>query len=356
MNYLQWSFAPLEPPKNKEKNKMTKQDQEKSLKFFRDFLKPIGIIRSNFKTRAECPTQAHPDMAPSQLVIFDEYLDALKGLRCGEEIYIFTWLHEGDRDKLQCHPRGDITRPKTGVFATRSPDRPNPIGLHRAKILQIRENTLTIHPIEVIDNTPVIDIKPVDYSIWKEDTSPYVDPKIAKQIKDIGKRAWFKGLISGYNGNISVFFDDKITITKSGINKGMIDSGDLAVYDVKSKKFLYGEPSSEWKMHLGIYKKQSLAKAILHTHPKNIILAVERMENFLEKINLFEREIFMEKLSIVRPLLPGSEELAKEVASASSKKQIIVLKRHGLVCWGKDLKECLSLTEELEYLAEMSIK
>jgi tRNA-Thr(GGU) m(6)t(6)A37 methyltransferase TsaA len=82
-------------------------------------------------------------------------------MKIGDDIIVITWLHLAQRDVLRVHPRGDPSRLLTGVFSTRSPDRPNPLGLHRAKVLQIKKNHLRIGPIEAIDGTPVVDIKPV---------------------------------------------------------------------------------------------------------------------------------------------------------------------------------------------------
>jgi tRNA-Thr(GGU) m(6)t(6)A37 methyltransferase TsaA len=89
------------------------------------------------------------------------YEDALQGIAVGDELVVLTWLHEADRGVLQVHPRGDETRPLTGVFATRSSDRPNPIGLHRVTVLGLDGLELTVGPLEAIDGTPVVDLKPV---------------------------------------------------------------------------------------------------------------------------------------------------------------------------------------------------
>lgn len=86
---------------------------------------------------------------------------AMDRLHVGDEIIVITWLHESDRNVLKVHPRSDPNRPLTGVFATRSPDRPNPLGLHAVTIRKIVGNRLRIGPIEAIDGTPVVDIKPV---------------------------------------------------------------------------------------------------------------------------------------------------------------------------------------------------
>ena len=85
----------------------------------------------------------------------------LIGIQLGDEILLFTWLHLSHRDVLQVHPRGDLHRPLTGVFATRSPDRPNPIGLHHVSVLEVTGERLRVAPLEAIDGTPIVDIKPV---------------------------------------------------------------------------------------------------------------------------------------------------------------------------------------------------
>ena len=85
----------------------------------------------------------------------------LMGIESGDELIVLTWLHLAERDVLQVHPRGDRNRPLTGVFATRSPDRPNPVGLHRVTVLEVAEQKLRVAPLEAINGTPIVDIKPV---------------------------------------------------------------------------------------------------------------------------------------------------------------------------------------------------
>lgn len=87
--------------------------------------------------------------------------EALDGLAAGDEIIVVTWLHKARRDVLKVHPRSDRTKPLMGVFATRSPDRPNPLGLHPVTVREVEKNRLRVGPIEAIDGTPVVDIKPV---------------------------------------------------------------------------------------------------------------------------------------------------------------------------------------------------
>ena len=124
-------------------------------------LKPIGVIRSGLKTRASAPKQGSEGAPDAWLEIRGSVADGLDGIAVGEEILVITWLHRARRDVLKVHPRSDPRRPLTGVFATRSPDRPNPLGIHRVTVRRIARNRLRIGAIEAIDGTPVVDIKPV---------------------------------------------------------------------------------------------------------------------------------------------------------------------------------------------------
>ena len=124
-------------------------------------LRPIGEIRSALKSRSKAPKQGFEGAPDAWLEISPFALAALDGLQPGDEIVVLTWFHQARRDVLKVHPRSDPNRALTGVFATRSPDRPNPIGLHPVTIRKIVGSRLRIGPIEAIDGTPVIDIKPV---------------------------------------------------------------------------------------------------------------------------------------------------------------------------------------------------
>jgi len=124
-------------------------------------LKPIGVIRSGLKTRASAPKQGSEGAPDAWLEIRGSVADGLDGIAVGDEILVITWLHRARRDVLKVHPRSDPRRPLTGVFATRSPDRPNPLGIHRVTVRRIARNRLRIGAIEAIDGTPVVDIKPV---------------------------------------------------------------------------------------------------------------------------------------------------------------------------------------------------
>ncbi len=124
-------------------------------------LRPVGVIRSTLEARGEAPKQG-PEGAPDAWLEVRAWAAVgLQGLAVGDEIIVITWLHQAQRDVLQVHPRDDMRNPLTGVFATRSADRPNPLGLHPVTVRAIEGNRLRIGPIEAIDGTPVVDIKPV---------------------------------------------------------------------------------------------------------------------------------------------------------------------------------------------------
>ena len=124
-------------------------------------LAPIGVLHSPLKGREEAPNQGREGAPDAWLDVNAAVGEGLEGIEVGQEIIVMTWLHQSDRDVLKVHPRGDATVPLAGVFATRSPDRPNPLGVHRVTVLEIAGNRLKVGPIEAIDGTPVVDIKPV---------------------------------------------------------------------------------------------------------------------------------------------------------------------------------------------------
>jgi len=124
-------------------------------------LHPVGIVRSPIKTQAAAPKQGHEGGVDAWLEVDQSLIDALDGVSVGDEVIVITWLHEAKRDVLKVHPRDNRNAVLRGVFATRSQDRPNPLGLHPVTVKQIAGNRLLVGPIEAIDNTPVIDIKPV---------------------------------------------------------------------------------------------------------------------------------------------------------------------------------------------------
>jgi tRNA-Thr(GGU) m(6)t(6)A37 methyltransferase TsaA len=124
-------------------------------------LRPIGAVESILVDRRVAPRQGDEGAPDAWLVFAPEVADGLRDLREGADVLLLTWLHQADRTVLTTRPRDDPHRAETGVFSTRSADRPNPIGLHRVTVLAVEHSRLRVHPLEAVDGTPVIDIKPV---------------------------------------------------------------------------------------------------------------------------------------------------------------------------------------------------
>ncbi len=124
-------------------------------------LTPVGVVESPLTDRATAPKQGDEGAPDAWLVISPDFEEGLHGIEIGAELLVLTWLHLGERSTLRVHPRGDLSRPPQGVFATRSPDRPNPIGLHRVQVAEVDGNRLRVHDLEALDGTPILDLKPV---------------------------------------------------------------------------------------------------------------------------------------------------------------------------------------------------
>lgn len=123
-------------------------------------LRPIGVVRSTLRARSEAPKQGHEGAPDAWLEIEPWAARGLRGVAAGDRLVVITWLHEADRATLEVHPRSDPRNPLAGVFATRSPDRPNPLGLHEVTVRAIEGSRLRVGPLEAIDGTPVVDLKP----------------------------------------------------------------------------------------------------------------------------------------------------------------------------------------------------
>lgn len=124
-------------------------------------IQPIGVVRSPVTSRKEAPMQGYEGAPEAWLELEGAVAKGLLGIAAGDELIVLTWLHQARRDVLQVHPRGRRDAPLTGVFATRSPDRPNPVGLHRVTVLEVAGHRLRVRPLEAIDGTPIVDIKSV---------------------------------------------------------------------------------------------------------------------------------------------------------------------------------------------------
>lgn len=122
-------------------------------------LTPIGVIQSPFRNGEEAPKQGFELSAEGWLIVDERYRDAFVGLEAGQRIVILYWLDRADRELLQVHPRGDPSRPLKGVFATRSPHRPNPIGIEVVEVLELKGTNIRVRCLDALDGTPLLDIK-----------------------------------------------------------------------------------------------------------------------------------------------------------------------------------------------------
>jgi tRNA-Thr(GGU) m(6)t(6)A37 methyltransferase TsaA len=124
-------------------------------------VRPVGWVESPLTDRATAPKQGDEGAPDAWLVFGPSVSDALRDLAVGTDILLLTWFDRAGRDVLTVRPRGDQARPETGVFSTRSPDRPNPIGLHRVTILAIEGLRIRVRNLEALNGTPIVDVKPV---------------------------------------------------------------------------------------------------------------------------------------------------------------------------------------------------
>lgn len=124
-------------------------------------LRPIGAVESPLTDRAAAPKQGHEGAPDAWLAFEPDVLEALQGIRPGDRVIVLTWLDRARREVLRVHPRDDLAQPKQGVFGTRSADRPNPIGLHEVEVVSIEGERVHVRPLEALDGTPILDVKPV---------------------------------------------------------------------------------------------------------------------------------------------------------------------------------------------------
>jgi tRNA-Thr(GGU) m(6)t(6)A37 methyltransferase TsaA len=124
-------------------------------------INPIGRVESSLEDPAAAPKQGDEGAPAAWLVLEADVAGGLVGVRPGDRLIVLTWLDRADRSTLRVHPRDDLAQPLRGVFGTRSADRPNPIGLHEVEVLAVEGRRLHVHPLEAVDGTPVLDLKPV---------------------------------------------------------------------------------------------------------------------------------------------------------------------------------------------------
>ena len=123
-------------------------------------LKFIGRVHSELKKLEDCPRQESEAAPKASIEIYPEFLEAARDIKKGSKLLLLSWLHHGDRNELETRPRNNPDAPLTGIFSTRSPNRPNPIGIHEVEVISIEKGVIRVSALEVLDQTPIIDIKP----------------------------------------------------------------------------------------------------------------------------------------------------------------------------------------------------
>lgn len=121
----------------------------------------IGEVNSSLKTLDDCPLQESENAPGASVILFPEFMEGISTIKEGTQLLLLTWLHQADRSVIKCVTRRNYGSPMIGVFSTRSPDRPNPIGVHTIKVLSVKNGVIRVSALEVLDKTPVIDIKPL---------------------------------------------------------------------------------------------------------------------------------------------------------------------------------------------------
>lgn len=324
-------------------------------------MEPVGVVHSALLHLEDCPPSA-TGAPQASIEIFPEYAQALEGLAVGSHIELITWLHLADRSMLRSRFKGKASNPLRGVFSLRSPHRPNPLGLHKPCITRIVQTgdrfMLELDQLEVLNGTLVLDIKasnPVEGIGLEQSLS-----EARTVLKDMCHAAYLSGLMPGFSGNASCRVGELCVITRSGAAKSSLEDDDFCAVNISDATVFSGQkPSSEFLMHLEVYRTQPQSRVILHTHPPcltalGLKLPSLKMEQRFD-MPVYEAEAFVERIATADAYAPGTTELAQSVGEAASKKQVVWLEQHGLCVWGESAKEVLALSEELEHLARVRL-
>jgi len=324
--------------------------------------KIIGWVRSELLRPEDCPEW--PDRAPeADLEILPLYVDGLNGLKAGQSICLLTWLYLADRDVLQTRGTDPGVEQTCGVFSSDNQDRPNPIGLHSARILRIEDKTehtvLRVDSLGVLEGTPILDIKANRRDLDKDESSAAGESEI---LAALCREAYAAGLMPGFSGNASLRSREQYClITRSGVRKGGLAPDDFAVVDFAEGRLVLGSaPSSETPAHLEVYRRQPRAAFILHTHPASLLaLGLRYPDSSMEErldFPIFESAEFRRKLGSTPRLPPGTGKIALAVGEVAQHKQLVWMEGHGLLVWGESAGEVLALSEMLEHMATVRLR
>jgi L-fuculose-phosphate aldolase len=336
-------------------------------------LRLIGRVRTPRPSTGEPSGHPHKlsdDSIEAVISVDPEYAEALAGLKVGQEASILTWRLPADRSRLTFRPVDDPDSPLQGVFTSRTPDRPNPIGFSRVRILAVEEGReLRVSGLHVADMTPVLDIQPLTET--KSDTDPEtgsetpswgqgVPPEAAEELREVCRRAHAAGLMPGTSGDASVRLGNVIVITAPGAIKADLRPGDLTPLDLRTGKRLGpGRSSAEAPMHLELYDAQPQAWTVLHLHPPHLTaLTLDRARSRDDDLRLPSStwaSHLSDRLTSVEDHPPGTPALFGAVAKTARDFQALSLSGDGLVCWAEEPRQALALAEELESLARIRL-
>ena len=320
-------------------------------------IKVVGYVRGKIRNHADYPRHGRGDMPACNIEIEEDFVPALNRLRAGQDIVVLTWPHQARGDVKRSRSGNRFSSHVHGVPGSRSVFRPDPIGLHEVRVLEIQKSGLTVTPMEVIDGTPVIDIRPVFSSRTQADLiQKFFSSGEIHALIHAARQGWERGLFSGTNGNLSIRKDEFVLITRSGCSKGCLTPDDLCVLRLDSAELLAGEPPSiESGMHLAVYHAQASASAVVHTHPVHLLALGSLPGELFSLLDNFESLELKKDLRVIGAIKPGSVELAEAVGAVSAQSESMFMPRHGLVCWSRDLYHAMSRSEELESLARIEI-
>lgn len=320
----------------------------------------VGLVRSSLKNLEDCPHWQ--DEGPeATLEIFPPYIEALDSMQPGQRITLVTWLHQSSRNVLRSNKHG---RPPRGVFSSRSPVRPNPVGLHDVTVAGLdispERALVRVNALEALDGTPILDIKTTrEHFLGGQSESALA--QAGQELVELCRMAGAKGLMPGFSGNASLRVGEYCLVTRSGAAKERLAADDLVRLRISDGQVMSigARPSSEAAVHLQIYRNQPLAQAILHTHPACLLaLGVKKPNADLAArlaLPVFEAEARLSSIGTAPRLAPGGADLGEQAGLLCRDKNIIWLEGHGLCVWGASSAEALSLSEEIEHLAKIAL-
>lgn len=309
----------------------------------------VGRVRSSIKAVGEGPKQGTEGAPEAWIEIDPAFAPALDGLVPGQEVELLTWLHLADRTYLKVHPRGDRNNPLEGVFNTRSPDRPNPIGLHRVTILERTQtetlrDRIRVHPLEAVDGTPVIDIKPV----LKQGGRSGLPDKACSTLKESCAALAAAGFMPGSSGSASIRLGPTVYLTRREAPKIRLAEQDVTALDIGTGKRLeQGRPDPDSLLHLAVYDAREDVRGAILIQPPAMMAALRHGVPDIADLPSTRGRILASRFRVLEAAAPRSEAQAGAVAEAAADSDALLLPGHGLLCFGPSLTDAEAMAGEI---------